>query len=75
MLSFILALNFKMKTELNSADEALGSVDQPYSYLVNNQREKDNEIQRLQETIQFSYTNTSLISHESMKLFEILCNF
>ena len=47
-----------MKTELNSADEALGSVDQPYSYLVNNQREKDNEIQRLQETIQFSYTNT-----------------
>ena len=57
VLSFILALNLKMKTELNSADEALGSVDQPYSYLVNNQREKDKEIQRLQETIQLSYIN------------------
>jgi len=43
--------NLKIKESLSNADKALDSVDQPYAYLVQNQRSKDGEIVRLNDTI------------------------
>merc|ERR1712168_993641 len=43
--------NNKIKESLSNGDKALDSVDQPYAYLVQNQRSKDGEIARLNDTI------------------------